>query len=47
VQVVELGETEGKVVSTLDLGDEILCSPAVALGSLFVRSNGRIYRVGK
>ncbi|MFZ4731405.1 MAG: PQQ-binding-like beta-propeller repeat protein [Pirellulales bacterium] len=47
VQVVSLGDTEGKVISTLDLGDEILCSPAVALGSLFVRSNGRIYRVGK
>ena len=47
VQVVSLGETEGKVISTLDLGDEILCSPAVAGGSLFVRSNTRLYRVGK
>ncbi|MFM7413089.1 MAG: PQQ-binding-like beta-propeller repeat protein, partial [Planctomycetota bacterium] len=47
VQVVSLGETEGKVVSTLDLGDEILSSPAVAGGSMYVRSNTKLYRVGK
>jgi len=47
VQVVNLGDTEGKVVSTLDLGDEILASPAVAGGSMYVRSNTKLYRVGK
>ena len=47
VQVVELGEKEGKVVATLDLGDEILCSPAVADGALFVRSNTKLHKIGK
>jgi outer membrane protein assembly factor BamB len=47
VQVVELGEKEGKVVATLDLGDEILCSPAAAAGALFVRSNTKLHKIGK
>ncbi|RLS34924.1 MAG: pyrrolo-quinoline quinone [Planctomycetota bacterium] len=47
VQVVELGEEEGKVVATLDLGDEILCSPAAASGALYVRSNTKIHKIGK
>ena len=47
VQVVELGEKEGKEVATLDLGDEILCSPAVASGALFVRSNTKLVKIGK
>ena len=47
VQVVELGEKEGKVVATLDLGDEILASPAAAAGALFVRSNTKLHKIGK
>ncbi|MFM8283241.1 MAG: PQQ-binding-like beta-propeller repeat protein [Planctomycetaceae bacterium] len=47
IQVVRLGKEEGQIVSTLDLADEILCSPAVSDGSLFVRSNSHIYRVGR
>ncbi len=47
VQVVELGEKEGKEVATLDLGDEILCSPAVASGALYVRSNSKLTKIGK
>ena len=47
VQVVELGEKEGKVVATLDLGDEILASPAAADGALFVRSNTKLHKIGK
>ena len=47
LQVVELGEKEGKVVATLDLGDEILCSPAVAGNALYVRSNTKLHKIGK
>ena len=47
VQVVELGAKEGKVVATLDLGDEILCSPAAADGALYVRSNTKLHKIGR
>lgn len=47
VQVVELGEKEGSVVATLDLGDEILCSPAAASGALYVRSNTKLHKIGR
>lgn len=47
VQVVELGAKEGKVVATLDLADEILCSPAAADGALYVRSNTKLHKIGK
>jgi len=47
VRVVELGEKEGKVVATLDLGDEILCSPAAADGALYVRSNTKLHKIGR
>ena len=47
LQVVELGEKEGKVVATLDLGDEILSSPAAAAGALYVRSNTKLHKIGK
>lgn len=47
LQVVELGEKEGKVVATLDLGDEILSSPAVAGNALYVRSNTKLHKIGK
>jgi outer membrane protein assembly factor BamB len=47
VQVVELGAKEGKVVATLDLGDEILCSPAAADGALYLRSNTKLHKIGR
>jgi outer membrane protein assembly factor BamB len=47
VQVVELGTKEGKVVSTLDLGDEILASPAVADGAIYLRSNSRLHKLAR
>lgn len=46
VQVVELGDEEGKVVGDLDLGEMIQCTPAVAHNAIFVRSNGRLWRLG-
>ena len=47
VQVVELGQKEGKIVATFDLGDEILASPAVADGAIYLRSNSRLYKLAR
>ena len=38
---------QGQVVATLDLADEILCSPAAADGALYVRSNTKLHKIGK
>ena len=45
-QVVELGD-EGKIIGAGDLGEEILCTPAVARGALFVRSDGHLWKISK
>jgi outer membrane protein assembly factor BamB len=37
---------EFKVVAQSDLGEEIIASPAVASGDLFVRTKGHLYRIG-
>ena len=47
VQVVELGQKEGKIVATFDLGDEILASPAVADGAIYLRSNSRLHKLAR
>lgn len=35
-----------KVVSTADLGEEVIASPAVAGGDLFIRTKAHLYRIG-
>ena len=47
VQVVDFTGDEGKLVSSLDLGDEILASPALADGALYLRSNTTLYKLGR
>ncbi|MSU36008.1 MAG: pyrrolo-quinoline quinone [Pedosphaera sp.] len=47
LQVVDPTKPEGEVVSELDLGGTILSTPAVAQGSLFVRSDATLWRIGK
>jgi outer membrane protein assembly factor BamB len=47
LQVVKLGPTEGVVVSELALGQPVLGTPSIAQGSLFLRSDHRIWRVGR
>jgi outer membrane protein assembly factor BamB len=37
---------EFKVLSTADLGEDVMASPAVAHGSLFLRTKGHLYRIG-
>ncbi|MFT4639785.1 MAG: outer membrane protein assembly factor BamB [Verrucomicrobiales bacterium] len=47
VQVIELGGEEGKVVGTLDLGEMLQCTPAVAHNAIFVRSNSHLWKLAK
>jgi outer membrane protein assembly factor BamB len=35
----------GEVVATSELGEAILCTPAVAAGALFVRSDGSLWKI--
>jgi len=45
VQIVDLAGPEGRVLATLDLADEVLASPAVADGAIFVRTNSRLTKI--
>lgn len=47
VQVVRLGAAEGKLVGELPLGQTVLGTPSVAQGSLWLRSDSRLWRVGR
>jgi outer membrane protein assembly factor BamB len=45
VQVVKLGDETGEIVSTLELGEMVQCTPAVSDGALFVRSNRHLWKL--
>jgi outer membrane protein assembly factor BamB len=47
MQVVDTRGKEGELVGTLKLDDQILGSPAVGGGAIYVRSNTKIYKVAK
>jgi hypothetical protein len=47
VQVVDVSGKEGEIVGTLELKDQILGSPAVGGGALYVRSNAKLFKVAK
>jgi outer membrane protein assembly factor BamB len=44
LQTVRLGGSKGELVSRLDLAERIMCTPAMASGSLFVRSDKHLWR---
>lgn len=46
-QVVKPGETEGELVSSHDFGEMILCTPAVADGALYVRSDKHLWKIAE
>jgi len=46
VQVVDPSKPEGAVASELDLGQAIIGTPSIAADSLFVRSDGKLWRLG-
>jgi outer membrane protein assembly factor BamB len=43
--VVKLGGEKGEIVGSGELGEQILCTPAIANGGLFVRSHGHLYKI--
>ena len=45
VQSVDVAGDEGRVLATLDLEDEVLASPAVADGAVYVRTNARLTKL--
>ncbi|MBL9174298.1 MAG: PQQ-binding-like beta-propeller repeat protein [Verrucomicrobiales bacterium] len=47
VQVVDPSKPDGAVVSELDLGQAVIGTPSIASDSLFVRSDGRLWRIGR
>lgn len=46
-QVVDVGGAEGVVTAEFDLGEPILGTPALAHGSIFVRSDRHLWRLGR
>ncbi len=46
-QVVKVGDKEGVIEATNDVGDEILATPAIAGGAIFLRSDARLFCIGK
>lgn len=47
LQVVDTAAPQGAVVSELDLGKTILGTPAIDNGAVFVRSDGKLWKLGK
>jgi len=47
VQVVDLTAPEGNISGKMDLGEMIQCSPAVANGAIYVRSNSSIWKIAR
>ena len=46
-QVIDISlKSEGKVLKEIDLKDTILCTPAADQGSLFVRSDSKLWKIG-
>jgi len=46
-QVVDLSAPEGRIAGQMELGEMILCSPAVSNGAIYVRSNERIWKIAR
>jgi outer membrane protein assembly factor BamB len=46
-QVVEPGEKKGTIVGEGKLGEEILCTPAIADGAIYVRSNSHLWKIAE
>lgn len=46
-RVTDAAQPEGAMVSELDLGQVVIGTPSIAAGSLFVRSDGQLWRIGR
>lgn len=47
VQVVDVSADEGAIVSQIDLQETFLCTPAIADGALYLRSDQHLWKIGK
>jgi outer membrane protein assembly factor BamB len=47
LQVIDVAAPEGAVVSELDLGKAILSTPSIANGAIYVRSDAKLWKLGK
>jgi hypothetical protein len=47
MQVVDTQAKEGEIIGTLNLDEQILGSPAVGGGALYLRSNTKVYKISK
>jgi outer membrane protein assembly factor BamB len=46
-QVVDITKPEGEVVNEFDLAEKILCTPSIAGGAIYFRSDTRLWKFGK
>ena len=46
-QVIKINQSEGKLVSSVDLEETILCTPAISENALFVRSDRHLWRLSE
>ena len=48
VRIVDVTKPEtGQIVSELDLAQTILCTPALAHGALYLRSDAKLWKLAK
>ncbi len=45
LQVVDVSGEEGQTIATLDLGTEVLCTPALAANAVFLRNDAALWKV--
>ena len=45
--VIDISGAKGKIVSENQLGATILCTPAIAANSVFVRSDGHLWKISR
>ena len=46
-QLVDTFKPEGEIISELDLGDTILSTPSISGGAIYIRSDGKLWKIGK
>ena len=44
---MDVAQDEGAVVSQLDLGQQVLGTPSIANGGLYIRSDSTLWKIGK
>jgi len=47
IRIVDITKPEGQIVGELDLETTILCTPAIAHGALYIRSDGKLWKLVK